>query len=89
MLPKNRRRAGLTGATSSDFTQTSVRGQECLHPVRELKLGQVPIAGLPLRVDLVQVVVERGLGVEDLLAGPALEPRLLGCYSVVSCDFNM
>ena len=72
----------LTRTTSTRFTQTGVRGQERLHQVRsrKLKLGEVPIAiaSLPLRVDLVKVVVQRGLGVEDLLAGLALEPRLLG-----------
>ena len=72
------------------FTQRGVRGQEGLHQVRirKLKLGEVPttIAGLPLWVDLVQVVVERGLGVEDLLAGLTLKPWLLGWDSVVSRD---
>ena len=45
---------------------------------RQLKLGEVPIpAGLKVRVGLVQVVVQRGLGVEDLLARLAVEARLL------------
>ena len=45
---------------------------------RQLKLGEVPIAaGLESGVGLVEVVVQRRLGVEDLLARPAVEARLL------------